>query len=147
MNSAYSMAKGLGLLRSDASELGVFERWAKLAEPAYRAIVRLTDEVCARHLNAEYADLARRQTATLARKRPSPLLRGKPEIWACGILYALGTVNFPFDKSQSPHMRADDLCAAFGVSLSSGSNKARLIRDTLKMMQMDPRWCLSSLID
>ena len=44
-------------------------------------------------------------------------------------------------------MRADELCAAFGVSKSSGSNKAKLIRDLFDMHQMDPNWCLPSLVD
>ena len=74
-------------------------------------------------------------------------MRGRPEIWACGILYALGTVNFLFDKSQSPHMGADELCALFGVSQSSGSGKAGFIRDLMKMHQLDPDWCLPSLVD
>ena len=119
----------------------------KTVEPFFQTIIKLTDAVCARHLNGEYASLARSLAAALARKRPSPILRGNPEIWACGILYALGSVNFLFDKSQSPHMRADELCAAFGVSQSSGSNKAKQIRDMLKMYQMDPNWCLPSMID
>ena len=34
LNAAYGMAKELGLLRSDPSESGVFERWAKLKEKA-----------------------------------------------------------------------------------------------------------------
>lgn len=115
--------------------------------PFYSAIVKLTDAVCNQHLNSEYAELSRRIAATLARKRPSPIVRGKPEIWACAIIYALGTVNFLFDKSQTPHMRADELCAVFGVSKSSGANKAKLIRDMLKMHQLDPNWCLPSKID
>lgn len=119
----------------------------KTVEPFFQAIIKLTDEVCIHHLNSEYASLARSLAAALARKRPSPILRGNPEIWACGILYALGSINFLFDKSQSPHMRADELCAAFGVSQSSGSNKAKLIRDMFKMYQMDPNWCLPSMID
>jgi hypothetical protein len=98
-------------------------------------------------LNNEYAQLSRRLAATLARKRPSPIARGKPEVWACAIVYALGTVNFLFDKSNLPYMRADELCAAFGVSQSSGANKAKLIRDTLKMYQLDPNWCLLSRMD
>ena len=116
-------------------------------EPFYSAIVNLTDAVCNEHLNSEYAELARRLAATLARKRPSPIVRGKPEIWACAIIYALGTVNFLFDKSQTPHMRKDELCAVFGVSQSSGANKAKFIRDTLKMYHLDPNWCLPSRID
>ena len=119
----------------------------KPVEPFFLAIVKLTDPVCFQYLNDEYASLARSLASALARKRPSPILRGNPEIWACGILYALGAVNFLFDKSQSPHMRADELCAAFGVSQSSGSNKAKLIRDMFKIYQMDPNWCLPSLVD
>jgi len=116
-------------------------------EPAYSAIVKLIDTICAQHLNNEYAELAHRLAATLARKRPSPIVRGKPEIWACAILYALGTVNFLFDKTQTPHLRADELCALCGVSTSSGANKAKLIRDMLKMHPMDPDWCLPSRVD
>jgi Domain of unknown function (DUF6398) len=63
-------------------------------QPAYAAIVALLDPCCAQHLNDDYAQLSRELAAALARKRPSPLARGKPEIWACGIVYALGTVNF-----------------------------------------------------
>jgi hypothetical protein len=116
-------------------------------KPAYTAIVSLTDAVCQQHLNSEYAELSHRLAATLARKRPSPIMRGKPEIWACAILYVLGTVNFLFDKSQTPHMRADELCAVFGVNQSSASSKGKLIRDLLNIHQMDPNWCLPSLMD
>jgi len=34
LNSAYGMAKGLGLLQPDHSEAGVLERWAKIKEKA-----------------------------------------------------------------------------------------------------------------
>ncbi len=44
-------------------------------------------------------------------------------------------------------MRADELCAVFGVRQSSASNKAKLIRDMLKMYPLDPNWCLPSKID
>ena len=119
----------------------------KSVEPAYQAIIELTDAVCRQHLNEEYATLARQLAAALARKRPSPLLRGKPNGWACAVVYALGTVNFLFDKSNEPFMSAADLCAAFGVSQSTGSNKSKQIRDMMDMYQMDPNWSLPSLLD
>ena len=81
--------------------------------------------------------LSRQLTAALS-NRPAPILRGKPEIWACAIVYALGTVNFLFDKSQTPYMTADKLCAAFGVKQQTASNKARTIRDMFDMVQFDP---------
>ena len=119
----------------------------KTMEPAYRAIIDLTDAVCRQHLNEEYATLARQLTAALGRKRPSPLLSGKPGSWACGILYALGTVNFLFDKSNQPFMSAEDLCAAFGLRKSTGANKSKQIRDLFGMSQLDPDWTLPSKLD
>ena len=37
-------------------------------------------------------------------------------------------------------MRAAELCAGFGVSQSTGSAKAKAVRDALGMGQMDPQW-------
>ncbi len=48
----------------------------------YDEIVVLTDEVCAKHLSQEYADLSRKLEATLSRKRPSPLVSGRAKTWA-----------------------------------------------------------------
>jgi hypothetical protein len=113
----------------------------------YDAIVALTDKVCQEHLNAEYAAMCRQLAASLARKRPSPLARGKLDGWACGITYIIGMVNFLFDKSQKPHLRADELCKLFGVSPSTGSAKSQVIRKMFDMMQLDPRWTLPSMMD
>ncbi len=110
----------------------------------YDAIVALTDKICREHLNEEYATLCRQLAAALARKRPSPIARGKPEVWACGIAYTIGAVNFLFDKTQKPHLRADELCKLFNVSTSTASAKSTLIRKMFDMMQMDPRWTLPS---
>ncbi len=115
--------------------------------PVYESIVGLTNAVCKEHLSEEYAGLARKLAAALARKRPSPLARGKSDVWACGIVYALGTVNFLFDASQKPHVRADELCRLFGVSASTASAKAKTIRDLFKMYPFDPHWSLPSNMD
>lgn len=123
------------------------ERIPKKMQTKFDEIAAITDRVCQEYLDEEYAQLARQTTAALCRKRPSPLARGRADIWACGIVYALGTVNFLFDTSQDPHLSADELCAAFGVKKSSGANKAKIVRDALDMFQMDPTWCLPSQMD
>lgn len=110
----------------------------------FDAVVQITDEVCRQHLTPEYAALARHLTAALARKRPSPLLRGTTQTWASGVVYALGNVNFLFDRSQKLHLPARELCALFGVSQSSASARAREIMRVLGMVPMDPAWCLPS---
>ncbi|MEW6660100.1 MAG: DUF6398 domain-containing protein [Thermodesulfobacteriota bacterium] len=116
-------------------------------QPAFAAIMALIDPFCQQYLTPEYATLCRELAAALARKRPSPLARGKPQIWACAIVYTLGQVNFLFDKSQTPHLRTDELCAAFGVSQSSAAAKAKVIREMFRMGPFEPRWCLPSLMD
>ena len=114
--------------------------------PIFDEVVLLTDEVCGRHLNDEYGALCRKLAGVLARKRPSPLASGRPKTWACGIAYALGVVNFLFDPTQTPHLRAADLCGLFDVSPSSGSAKSRQIMDLLKIIPLDPRWCIPSFL-
>ncbi|MBF0187896.1 MAG: hypothetical protein HQL50_08210 [Magnetococcales bacterium] len=105
-------------------------------------ITDLTDAFCHAHLTESYAELARTMTATLSRKRPSPLLKGRPKSWAAGVLYALGQINFLWDASFEPHMTATDLCAKIGVSQGTASGKAREISLALKTGQMDPEWTL-----
>lgn len=112
--------------------------------PLFEEIVSITDNICQQHLNHEYADLCREMAAALARKRPSPLVSGEPQTWACGIIYALGKVNFLFDPSQSPHRSASELCELCGVSQSSASAKANQILKGMGIVQLDPRWCLPS---
>jgi len=112
----------------------------KHMQDTFNALVALTDTFCKAHLDEEYAHLARQATAALCRQRPSPLATGHVQTWACGIVYALGSVNFLFDKSQTPSMSAAELCAGFGVSKSTGSAKAKAVREALDMRQMDPRW-------
>jgi hypothetical protein len=113
----------------------------------YAAVIAVTDAFCRARLNEEYGDMARRMAAALARKRPSPLAGGRINTWACGIVYALGQVNFLFDKSQTPHMRADELCAGFGLAPNTGNTAAKKVRTALKVDLYDPQWTLPSLVD
>ncbi|MCX6072116.1 MAG: DUF6398 domain-containing protein [Chloroflexi bacterium] len=115
-------------------------------KPLFEVVAARTDAVCNQHLNPEYADLCRHLAAALARKRPSPLAQGDPNIWACAILYAIGKVNFLFDKTQKPHLTAAELCSLFGLRQSTVSSKAAKIIKMFGMYQLDPRWCLPSLV-
>ncbi len=119
----------------------------KKMQARYDQITQLTDAVCQEHLNDEYAQVCRQMTAKLARKRPSPLDSGYANTWAAAITYAVGQVNFLFDKSQTPHMTATELADAFDVAQSTASNKAKSIRDMLKIGMMEPEWTLPSRMD
>ena len=123
------------------------EKVPKIMQARFEEITSLTDAVCRKHLNNEYAEMSREMAAALARKRPSPLAGGRANSWACGIVYSVGFVNFLFDKSFPPYLSAEDLCAAFGVAKGTGYNKSKEIRDLLDLMHFDPRWTLPSLME
>jgi Domain of unknown function (DUF6398) len=112
----------------------------------YDEIATLINQYCSQKLNEEYAQLSKSATAMLCRKKPSPLVTGSAATWACGIIYAIGFVNFLQDKSSSPYVRATELAGAFGIAQSTAGNKSKQIRELLKMRQFDHRWTLPSRI-
>lgn len=99
-------------------------------------ITELATSFCAQKLNEEYFELAKRVIGKLSRKRPSPLLRGKEEIWAAGVVHAIGHVNFLYDKSFEPYITFDELNEYFGTKKSSVGNKAAEIRKMFKMNRL-----------
>lgn len=109
-------------------------------------IFELTDPFCAEHLDAEYGELVRKLIAKLARRRPSPLARGDLRIWAAAAIYTVGSVNFLFDRTQRPHLTGDDLSDLTGVPKSTLANKAKLIRDVLRIGQLEPEFCRRELL-
>jgi Domain of unknown function (DUF6398) len=105
----------------------------KELRPVVEEIVGITNSVCLSVLDEEYADLARRVVAKLARKRPSLLRAGRRATWAAGVVYALGHVNFLSDPASEPCVTGDQLGAAFGVAKSTMNSKARQVRDLLRI--------------
>ena len=118
-----------------------------VVRPYADQVVAVTDSVCREHLDVEYADLCRRVVGKLGRKRPSPLTRGDLRIWAAGVVYAVGQLNFMFDPSQSPHATTDQLSGWLDVKKTTMANKARLIRDTVKLSHFDIEFMRRDLID
>ncbi len=123
------------------------ETVSKEMQPRFEEISQLTDSFAELYLNVEWKTLCRQLTALLCRKRPSPLVSGKANIWAAGIVHALGMVNFLFDPSQTPHVKSPQIAEYFKTVQSSVQLKSKLIRDLVRMYQMSPEWTLPSLMD
>ena len=100
-------------------------------------MLQITDRVASDHLDEEYRELARTLLGRLARKRPSPLARGDERIWAGTVLYVLGQLNFLFDPRSTPHMTGDALAAAVDVAQQTLANKAKAVRDLLRLRPLD----------
>jgi len=109
-------------------------------------IGKVTDAFCNQNLDEEYRDLCRKLTAKLARKRPSPIMRGDPKIWAGGIIYALGQLNFLFDQNQKPHLRAEQISELLGCAKTTVASKGRLIRDLLGLDHFNAEFARKSLL-
>lgn len=116
-------------------------------DEAVKQISGLVDDFCKEHLHEEYADLCRKLVGKLARKRPTPLVSGKPNSWASGVVRTIGWVNFLDDKTQKPHMKLTAIDKAFGVGESTGQGKSMLIRKMFRIHTFDPAWSLRSRID
>jgi hypothetical protein len=101
------------------------------------AMLKVTDGVASDHLDGEYRDLARALLGKLARKRPSPLARGDETIWAGTVLYALGQINYLFDRHSDPHLTGDALATAVGVPQVTLTNKAKTVRGLLRLQPLD----------
>jgi len=67
------------------------------------------------------------------------------EIWVAAIIYAIGSINFLFDKSFEPYVSAQDISDYFGTSKSTVSQKAKLIRDMFKMGHWDKEFSTTEM--
>ena len=102
-------------------------------------LIEMTDSFCKEFLNEEYAELCRKLATALARKRPSPLLQGKLETWACGVVRTIGWVNYLDDRSQKPHLKLPFIDKAFGVAESTGQGKSKADSDDVQDTEVRPQ--------
>jgi hypothetical protein len=111
-----------------------------------RQLTDLTAAFCKQHADAEYEGLCKKLIDKMARKRTVPFLSGRVEIWAAAIVYALGSINFLFDKSFPPYATPDTLCNYYQVSKRTVAQKAKLIRDMFKLGYFDPEFSTERMI-
>ena len=98
-------------------------------------IAQMVTTFCRERLDEEYEQLCEKMVRKLGRKRTKPLLTGRTEIWAAAVVYTVGTMNFLFDKSFEPYVSSADINDYFGTSSSTVAQKARTIRQLLKLSQ------------
>jgi hypothetical protein len=113
----------------------------------YEEIITLTNRFCHERLDDEYTLICQKIAARLIRKRDCQMLRGKSSIWAAGIVYAAGQINFLFDASFEPYQSADDICLFFETKKSTTSQKATTIRTIIDMKHWDPEFSTSKMMD
>ena len=113
----------------------------------YNEIAVMIVNFCNEKLNKDYEELCLRLLTKLCRKRPSPLLGGRVHTWAAGIIYAIGSNNFIFDKTQGLYLTADEIASPFGISVSTAGSKAAELKKMFKINFMNIEWMLPEYID
>lgn len=100
-------------------------------------LIEITAGFCDAYLDEDYKQLCEKLIRKMSRKHNVPFLSGRMEIWAASIIYALGQINFLFDKSFKPYVSSNDISNYFGTSKSTVSQKAKVIRDMFNMRYWD----------
>ena len=117
----------------------------KSMQAKYDAIAAIIEPYCDQYLSDEYKTICLYALEKLCRKRPSPLKSGRDKTWAAGIIYAIGSTNFIFDKDQPIHMTAEQLVAPLSVAKNTAAGKAAEIKKMLNISYFAPDWTLSSI--
>jgi hypothetical protein len=107
-------------------------------------IIKLTTEFCGRYLDDDYAQLCKKLVLKMGRKRVVPFVAGRTTIWAGAVIYALGQINFLFDRSQKPYVAQADIAEHFGTTTTTLGQKAKAIRDLFKLRYWDPEFSTSA---
>ena len=113
----------------------------------FQEIATAIERFCEAEMNAEFTEVCLHVLEKLRRKRPTPLTTGRINTWACGIVYAVCSNNFVFDRSQPYYMSAQDIADGFGLSTSTAQNKASEIKKMLKISIYTPEYVIASLRD
>lgn len=102
---------------------------------------------CTEHLNEEYKTLSIKLLKKLGRKRDVPFSRGKLDIWAASIIYAIGSINFLPDSSFEPYMTLSGLCDIMGVKASTVGDKSGAIRKLLKLRRYGEEFSTQRMLE
>ena len=113
----------------------------------YDTIASMITAFCDQHLDADYKVLCLHALDKLSRKRPFPFIKGRDNMWAAGIVYAIAQncylIGNRYDLlcgKPKYHFTSDEIAGAFGVSKSSASAKAKAIREQLGIRNDRNEW-------
>ena len=112
-----------------------------------KTLIEMTSKYCDEFLDDDYKQLFIKMIEKMARKHSVPFLSGRVEIWASAIIYAIGSINFLFDKSFKPFVTGDDISNYFNTSKSTTAQKSKIIRDMFKLRYYDTEFSTKHLAD
>ena len=117
----------------------------------YAIIAEMITSYCEDRFDDDFTDLCLHALQKLCRKRTEPMVTGRNNMWAAGIIYVIsqdcnmiGNNGNMLIGRPGYRLKSDDLCEALGVSKGGVSEKAKAIRKELAITQNKEEWLLPS---
>ena len=117
----------------------------------YAVVADMITDFCKDRFDDEFENLCLHALQKLCRKRTEPMVTGRNNMWAAGIIYAIaqncnmiGNNGNMLLGRPKDRLKSDDLCQALGVSKGGVSEKAKAIRKELAITQGKEEWLLPS---
>lgn len=123
---------------------------SKESNPKIERVVAIKNQIrffCKRYLNKELEGYALKLADIVSRRRKIDITRGKMEIWAAAIIYAIARLNFLFDPEHANYITADTICDFFKTKKSTVGNKATQIEDACDLDIGSEGYCSQEICD
>lgn len=89
----------------------------------------LITQFCLPTLGSEFHGMAIKLCRKLDERRSGLLRTGKPELWASAIVHTVGILNFLFDPTFEPMIKAEDISQYYEVNHTLMLSKSKFIRE------------------
>ena len=104
-----------------------------MCDEVHERIVEMIGEFSEEYLDGEYKELGIKLADRLAQTEGISFKDDTAENWACAIIFAVGQLNFLFERISDPYVTRDGLCHHFSASRTRITNKAKDIRRRLEL--------------
>jgi hypothetical protein len=106
-------------------------------------IINFWDEV----QNEDIKRLSLKALTKLSRLRSSPITNGGERLWAAGISYAIGSVNFIIGNKLSNQLTPDYFAQWFGYSKISVKAKSNTVKKAINLTQFSKEFTLKDFMN
>ncbi|MBC8442307.1 MAG: hypothetical protein H8D87_21790 [Deltaproteobacteria bacterium] len=119
----------------------------KIKSEQLKKITNLIHSFCDENLNNELEHYAVNLCNELDSRQEINITRGKIEIWAASIIYAIARLNFLFDRENEYYISTDTVCDYFGTKKTTIGNKATQIEKICDIHNDIEKYCRQDIID
>ena len=100
-----------------------------MSDDKHEKLTEMVEAFCREYLNDDYKRLCLKLIEKMAERKSVPYERGKLEVWASAVIYAVSQINSLFDGENENHITRKDITSYFKTKQSIVSQKAINLRN------------------